>query len=112
MSTLETAPRPTAYEIVGGEAMVRRLADRFYDIMDSAPEAAGLRALHGTDLAAVRERLFEFLTAWLGGPRLYFQRPASNCIMSAHRPYAIGAAERDAWMMCMQRALEIGRAHV
>ena len=38
MSTLETAPRPTAYEIVGGEAMVRRLADRFYDIMDSAPK--------------------------------------------------------------------------
>ena len=94
------------YDLIGGEAAVRRIVNRFYDIMDSAPEAAGIRALHGTDLAAVRERLFEFLTAWLGGPRLYFQRPASNCIMSAHRPYAIGAAERDAWMMCMRRALE------
>jgi len=94
------------YDLIGGEAAVRRIVNRFYDIMDSAPEAAGLRALHGTDLAAVRERLFEFLTAWLGGPRLYFQRPASNCIMSAHRAYAIGAAERDAWMMCMRRALE------
>jgi hemoglobin len=106
MSTTETAPRPTAYEIVGGEATVRRIADRFYDIMDSTPEAAGIRALHGSDLTAVRERLFEFLTAWLGGPRLYFQRPGNNCIMSAHRPFPIGAAERDAWMTCMRRALE------
>jgi hemoglobin len=101
-----TAPRPTAYEIIGGEAMVRRIADRFYDIMDSAPEAAGIRALHGDDLSAVRERFFEFLSAWLGGPRLYFQRPGHNCIMSAHRPFAIGAAERDAWMACMRQALE------
>ena len=101
-----TTPRPTPYQIVGGEKMVRRIADRFYDIMDSAPEAAGIRALHARDLTAVRERLFEFLSGWLGGPPLYFQRPDHKCIMSAHRPYAIGAAERDAWMMCMRRALE------
>jgi hemoglobin len=100
------APRPTAYQIVGGEDVVRRIADRFYDIMDSAPEAAGIRALHARDLTAVRERLFEFLSAWLGGPPLYFQRPGGKCIMSAHRPFAIGAAEREAWMMCMRRALE------
>jgi len=100
------APRPTPYQIVGGEAVVRRIADRFYDIMDSAPEAAGIRAMHARDLTAVRERLFEFLSGWLGGPPLYFQRPDHKCIMSAHRPYAIGAAERDAWMMCMRRALE------
>lgn len=100
------APRPTPYQIVGGEVVVRRIASRFYDIMDSAPEAASIRALHGRDLTAVRERLFEFLSGWLGGPPLYFQRPDHKCIMSAHRPFAIGAAERDAWMMCMRRALE------
>lgn len=86
--------------------MVRRIADRFYDIMDSTPEAAGIRALHGPDLTAVRQRLFEFLSGWLGGPPLYFQRPDHKCIMSAHRPFPIGTAERDAWMMCMRRALE------
>jgi hemoglobin len=103
---VKPASRPTPYEIVGGELTVRRIADRFYDIMDSAPEAAGIRALHGRDLTEVRERLFQFLSGWLGGPPLYFQRPDHKCIMSAHRPYAIGAAERDAWMMCMRRALE------
>jgi hemoglobin len=103
---VKPASRPTPYEIVGGELTVRRIADRFYDIMDSAPEAADIRALHGRDLTEVRERLFQFLSGWLGGPPLYFQRPDHKCIMSAHRPYAIGAAERDAWMMCMRRALE------
>lgn len=101
-----TARRPTPYQLVGGEAMVRHIADRFYDIMESAPEAAGIRALHADDLSAVRERLFEFLSGWLGGPPLYFQRPDHKCIMSAHRPFAIGPAERDEWMMCMRRALE------
>ena len=86
--------------------MVRRIADRFYDIMDTAPEAARIRALHADDLSTVRERLFEFLSGWLGGPPLYFQRPDHKCIMSAHRPFAIGAAERDEWMMCMRRTLE------
>ena len=102
---VKPAARPTPYEIVGGELTVRRIAERFYDIMDSTPEAAGIRALHGSDLTEVRERLFQFLSGWLGGPPLYFQRPDHKCIMSAHRPYAIGAPERDAWMVCMRRAL-------
>lgn len=110
MSSTETptaASRPpTPYQLVGGEAMVRRIVDRFYDIMASTPEAARIRALHADDLSAVRERLFEFLSGWLGGPPLYFQRPDHKCIMSAHRPFAIGPAERDEWMMCMRRALE------
>jgi hemoglobin len=101
------ASRPsTAYQLVGGEAMVRRIVDRFYDIMEGTPEAARIRALHADDLSAVRERLFEFLSGWLGGPPLYFQRPDHKCIMSAHRPFAIGPAERDEWMTCMRRALD------
>ena len=54
----------------------------------------------------MRDRLFEFLSGWLGGPPLYFQRPDHKCIVSAHRPFDIGEAERDEWMMCMRRAME------
>jgi hemoglobin len=93
------------YERIGGAETVRRIVERFYDIMDSTPEAASIRAMHAADLAPMRERLFEFLSGWLGGPPLYFQRPDHKCIVSAHRPFAIGAAERDQWMMCMRRAL-------
>ncbi|MFM1815161.1 MAG: putative hemoglobin protein trHb [Pseudomonadota bacterium] len=96
----------TPYELVGGEEAVRRLVDRFYDLMDSDPRAAGIRAMHAADLSPMRERLFEFLSGWLGGPPLYFQRPGRNCIMSAHRPFAIGESERDQWMMCMRQAMD------
>jgi hemoglobin len=101
----ETKIEQSPYETIGGEAMVRRIVDRFYDIMDSAPEAARIRALHAADLSPMRDRLFEFLSGWLGGPPLYFQRPDHKCIVSAHRPFATGEAERDAWMLCMRRAM-------
>lgn len=96
----------TPYELIGGEATVRRLADRFYDILDTDPRAARIRAMHGRDLAPIRQLLFEFLSGWLGGPPLYFKRPEHRCIMSAHRPYAIGTVERDEWMICMRRAMD------
>ena len=100
------APAITPYELIGGEPMVRRLADRFYEIMDTDPAAARIRAMHAADLTPIRQLLFEFLSGWLGGPPIYFQRSEHRCIMSAHRPYAIGEAERDEWMMCMRRAMD------
>ncbi len=104
--TTKVESERTPYEMIGGEAMVRRIVDRFYDVMDRTPEAARIRAMHSDDLSQIRERLFEFLSGWLGGPPLYFQRPDHKCIVSAHRPFAIGEAERDAWMMCMRQAME------
>jgi hemoglobin len=93
------------YDAIGGDTAVRRLVDRFYDVMDTDPAAARLRAMHAADLGPMRERLYEFLSGWLGGPPLYFQRPDRKCIVSAHAPFAIGDAERDQWMMCMRRAM-------
>jgi hemoglobin len=100
--TIEATP----YDLIGGEAVVRRLADRFYEIMDSDPGASRIRAMHERDLAPIRQLLFEFLSGWLGGPPLYFNRAEHRCIMSAHRPYEIGDAERDEWMMCMRKAMD------
>jgi hemoglobin len=98
--------KPTPYDLIGGEATVRRLADRFYEIMDTHPGARRIRAMHGEDLGPIRQLLFEFLSGWLGGPALYFNRPEHRCVMSAHRAYAIGEAERDEWMMCMRAAMD------
>ncbi|WP_315737881.1 MULTISPECIES: group II truncated hemoglobin [unclassified Bradyrhizobium] len=95
----------TPYELVGGEAGVRRLAERFYTIMDQEPGASRIRAMHDADLGPIKQLLFEFLSGWLGGPALYFERAEHRCIMSAHRPYPIGDAERDEWMTCMRRAM-------
>ena len=63
----------TPYELIGGEQGLRRLVNSFYQTMDTAPEAAGIRALHGADLGKVSQLLFEWLSGWLGGPPLYIQ---------------------------------------
>lgn len=105
--TAEKQPaRVTPYDMLGGEEALRRVVARFYEIMDTDPEAATIRAMHGDDLGPIRDKLFDFLSGWLGGPPLYFQRTGSVCLGHAHAPFEIGEAERDAWLMCMRRALE------
>jgi hemoglobin len=98
--------RTTPYEIIGGEAGVRKLVERFYDLMDSIPEAADVRAMHAADLGPMRQLLFEFLSGAFGGPSLYMRRPDAKCMFSAHAPFRIGAKERDQWMLCMRGALQ------
>ncbi len=88
-----------------GEDRVRALVDRFYDLMDTLPSAAGVRALHGRDLAPSRTKLFLFLSGWLGGPPLYVSRYGHPRLRARHLPFPIGEPERDAWMLCMDRAL-------
>jgi hemoglobin len=94
------------YQLLGGEDGVRALCTHFYAIMDTLPEASGIRAMHGESLEPVREKLFEYLSGWMGGPPLYQRRTGTVCLTRPHAPYAIGAAERDAWLLCMDRALD------
>jgi hemoglobin len=96
----------TPYEALGGETAVRALVDRFYDLMDLEPAYAALRALHPQDLAGSRDKLFWFLSGWLGGPDLYQSRFGHPRLRARHLPYAIGIAERDQWMACMMSAMQ------
>lgn len=105
MDATET-PAPSPYEMIGGAEGLHRIVDRFYEIMDQDPAAATIRAMHGDDMAPIREKLFDFLSGWLGGPPLYSQRKDQKCLHSAHAPYKIGEAERDQWLSCMYRAME------
>lgn len=95
----------THYELMGGDAGVRRLVDRFYDLMDSAPDAATIRALHAKSLKSSREKLYLFLSGWTGGPQTYVERHGHPRLRMRHFPFAIGARERDEWLWCMDRAL-------
>ena len=84
---------------------MRALVDRFYDLMDLEPAFARIRALHPTTLDGSRDKLFWFLCGWLGGPDHYQQRFGHPRLRARHLPFAIGIAERDQWMACMQQAL-------
>lgn len=96
---------PTPYELVGGDAGIRALVDRFYDLMDTAPEAATIRALHATSLKASRDKLHLFLTGWTGGPQVYVEKYGHPRLRARHLPFTISSRERDEWLWCMDRAL-------
>jgi hemoglobin len=101
-----TSHEPTPYDLIGGEDAVRRLVDRFYDLMDTLPEVAPLRQMHATNLKVSRQKLFMFMSGWLGGPQLYIEAYGHPRLRARHLPFPIGEAERDQWMLCMSKALE------
>ncbi|WP_114650281.1 group II truncated hemoglobin [Pseudothauera hydrothermalis] len=94
------------YQQIGGEPAVRALVKRFYELMESLPEAREVRRMHPEDLSGSEEKLFLFLSGWFGGPNLYVERFGPPFLRARHLPFSIGVTERDQWMLCMRRALE------
>jgi hemoglobin len=95
-----------SYDAAGGAQGLSRLVDAFYRVMDTAPAARTIRAMHGIDLTTSREKLKVFLAAWLGGPNDYRTRFGPISIPGVHAHLDIGEAERDAWLHCMQCAVD------
>ncbi len=95
MSENDQTGAPSAFELIGGEAAVRALVDRFYDLMDLEPDYAALRAVHGSALDSARDKLFWFLCGWLGGPQHYVERFGHPRLRARHLPFPIGIRERE-----------------
>jgi len=95
----------THYERLGGEKSVRELVERFYDLMDSRSDTRELRKIHAADLSDARDKLFMFLSGWLGGPSLYIEKFGHPRLRQKHMPFAIGELERDQWMACISQAM-------
>ncbi|MGB4812279.1 MAG: group II truncated hemoglobin [Methylophilaceae bacterium] len=99
----------TFFELLGGEtdgiANIRQLVENFYDVMESDPKAAPIRAMHQPDLTSAREKLFMFLTGWTGGPQLYIERYGHPRLRARHISFAVDESARDQWMYCMIKAM-------
>lgn len=95
----------TPYQILGKDG-IRRLADAFYDVMDERPQAETIRAMHAQNMDLIKDKLYEYLTGWMGGPPLYASKYGTVCLTDPHKPYPIGPDERDQWLDCMTEALE------
>jgi len=106
MTTEDQAEQPNAFELIGGSEKLRELIDRFYDLMDLEPEFAGIRALHPPSLDGSRDKLYWFLSGWMGGPSLYIERFGHPRLRARHLPYAIASSERDQWLRCMAWAMQ------
>jgi hemoglobin len=97
----------TSYQAAGGQQGLRQLVDDFYDQMETLGEASTIRAMHAADLDLSRDKLALFLSGWLGGPRLFRDKYGAIAIPQVHAHLDIGPAERDAWLLCMQKAIDL-----
>ena len=92
------------YEAAGGEETFRLLVGRFYSLV--ATDAL-LRPLYpDEDLASATERLTLFLIQYWGGPSTYNELRGHPRLRMRHQPFAIGQAERDAWLGHMTAAVD------
>lgn len=97
----------TSFQAAGGIEGIRKLVDDFYRFMDELPEANIIRAMHKDDLTISRDKLTLFLCGWMGGPVSYAEKYGSINIPRDHSHLAIGEKERDAWLLCMEKAIEL-----
>ena len=104
MAQIEGRLEGTLYDAVGGEETFVRLVGGFYD---RVREDAVLRPLYPEDeLEAAEVRLRMFLVQYWGGPTTYSEQRGHPRLRRRHIPFAIGAAERDAWLHNMRAALD------
>ncbi len=87
---------------------MRAVVDAFYDRIEA--ESPSLRAMLPRDTSGSRDKLYEFLSGWLGGPNLYWERRGHPRLRLRHMPFDIGTDEAREWARCMD--LAIGDAEV
>lgn len=92
------------YEQIGAADGIARVVGRFYDLMETDPAYAALRAMHAADLAPMRASLAGFLSGWAGGPRDWFDANPGKCMMSMHSGFTITRETAVQWVEAMERA--------
>jgi len=109
MSQPSASTPQTLYDLLGGEPeathKIREIVEAFYDVMDSDEKAKTIRLMHPEDLTSSREKLFMFLSGWMGGPQLYTERYGHPFLRRRHLAFKIGEEERDQWIYCMTKGV-------
>ena len=103
-------PERTFYEIFGKEAGLRLLISNFYQKMEDDPLAKDCLMTHELTEEnkipeSVREKLFMFLSGWLGGPNLFVEKLGAPKMMARHSHIKIGSIHKNQWLYCMEHAL-------
>lgn len=101
-------PSDTPFALLGGEPVVRRIVERFYDVMERDEPA--LAALHARDAEGrvtreARDKFGLFFVGWLGGPQTYVERHGHPRLRMRHGRVPIDTAMRDAWLRAMKQAM-------
>ena len=96
----------TPYDRIGGDEAVRSLCQTFYQIMSDTPQTQLIRAMHPNNIQISEDKLYLFLSGWMGGPDLYVEKYGHPRLRGRHLPFPIGVEERDQWLYCMAQTLK------
>nr|WP_316655448.1 group II truncated hemoglobin [uncultured Gellertiella sp.] len=96
----------TLFEAIGGERTVKALTRRFYQLMDTLPEASHCRAVHPADMSGSEAKLADYLIGYLGGPPVYVEKHGHPMLRRRHFIAEIGPRERDGWLLCFRQAMD------
>lgn len=91
---------------MGGEQGIRKLANAFYDEMETNTHLKELLEIHKQPLDQVREKFFKYLSGWLGGPPLYEQEYGHPRLRARHLHVAVTQKQASLWMLCMNNAVD------
>jgi hemoglobin len=102
------SPKVSLYDLVGGEQGVLKLVQVFYDLVQAHPEGHQLHLLHlrGNGIAHSRVEQFNFLSGFLGGPKLYIEKHGHSNVRTMHEHVEINQQAKDAWLKCMDMAID------
>ncbi len=72
------------------------------------PKERSLNLLHlrGHGVAHSQIEQFNFLSGFFGGPQLYTEKHGHSDVREMHRHIDVSPAERDAWLLCMSKAIK------
>jgi len=93
----------TLYEAIGGFTAIDRLVTAFYKRVGKHPK---LIPIFPDDLTETARKQRLFLTMFLGGPRWYVEDRGHPMMRRRHLPFKITPERRDAWLECMDQALD------
>ncbi|ANY67911.1 globin [Paenibacillus sp. BIHB 4019] len=91
------------YEALGGDRSLRLIVESFYPKVQAHPL---LGPLFPEDINPVMEKQHMFLTQFFGGPTLFSDAFGHPMMRARHMPFEITPARAEAWLDCMNRALQ------
>jgi hemoglobin len=98
------------YDQIGQETGIKELVQNFYEVMLTDPKAKECLLVHKLDEGSipfeVKDKLFMFLSGWLGGPNLFVENHGHPRMRMRHMHVKIGQTEAEQWLYCMQSALD------
>ena len=74
--------------------------------MEELNAAQHILSLHPKNLDESRDKLARFLCFYMNGPLLYQEKYGNIQLGAAHAHIPIGSSEKNAWLLCMAKALE------